>query len=246
MSDRVNTSSVSFVLPVYNEAENVVPMILRLRAAVPGCEIIIVDDNSPDGSAAAAESAGARVICRKDERGLPGAIRAGLLQAKGAIICWMDCDLSMPPEDARRLVDAVRNGADIAVGSRYAPGGKDRRPLFRTITSLLINRFACAMLPVKVRDYDSGFVAARRSVIESVPFSTDGYGEYCIEFLCMAGMKGNRIDEIGYVFSDRIAGTSKSAPAWIPFIRNGANYVRKVLQLRRACLKMSIVDSNDS
>ncbi len=226
---------VTIVLPVYQEAENIPEMIRRLRAAVPGVDVLVVDDDSPDMTWKIAEDSGARVIRRVGERGLASALRRGIGEARGDIIGWMDADLSMPPEAVPRLLAAIGGGADVAVGSRYAPGGKDARPFLRVFTSRVINRFANLLLPVKVRDYDSGFVAARRKVLEAVPLSTEGHGEYCIEFLCGAGLRGFRIDEVGYVFTDRTAGKSKSAGGPLVFARFGIDYFRRVLAVRRQC-----------
>lgn len=228
-------AEISIVLPVYNEAENIAPLISRLRAAIPSCEIIVVDDDSPDRTWEAAAKSGARVIRRIDERGLASALWRGITSAAGNIVVWMDADLSMPPEDAPRLVAAIRSGADIAVGSRYAEGGRDKRPFLRVFTSRCINIFANMLLPVKVKDYDSGFVAVRKPVFDSVPLSVDGHGEYCIEFLCAAGMSGFKIVEVGYVFTDRVLGESKSAGGLISFLALGLNYVRRVFAVRAKC-----------
>ena len=229
--------SISIVLPVYNEAENIVAMIEGLRGALGEPEIIVVDDDSPDRTWEIAGDAGARVIRRIGERGLASALKRGISEARGGIIGWMDADMSMPPAAVPSLVAAIEGGADIAVGSRYAPGGRDLRPYFRVLTSQLINRFANLMLPVKVKDYDSGFVCARREVFEHVPLGDEGHGEYCIEFLCMAGAGGRRIEEVGYVFTDRTAGESKSAGGPLVFARFGIHYFGRVLAVRRNCKK---------
>jgi dolichol-phosphate mannosyltransferase len=234
-SNDTNIPDVSVVLPVYNEADNLHAIIDRLRIAIPGCEIIVVDDDSPDGSGKIAGEAGARVISKTGSRGLASALHDGTVSARGKIVLWMDCDLSMPPEDAPRLIEKIRTGADVAVGSRYVDEGEDRRPFIRRVTSRMINTFAELMLPVKIRDYDSGFVAARKNVMDSVPLATSGWGEYCIEFLCMAGIKGFRIEEVGYIFSDRVYGESKSMRSFISFFSLGLNYIRRIIELRRLC-----------
>ncbi|MEW5946118.1 MAG: glycosyltransferase, partial [bacterium] len=193
--------TVTVVLPTYNEAQNVAAMIGRLRSALGDAEIIVVDDDSPDLTWKVAQEAGARVIRRVGERGLASALKRGVEESGGEVVVWMDADQSMPPEDVPRLLDAIDAGADVAVGSRYATGGRDARPLLRVITSRLINLFANLLLPVKVSDYDSGFVAARRDVFGAAPIPSAGHGEYCIEFLCAAGLKGFEIREVGYEFT---------------------------------------------
>lgn len=229
----MNNIHVSVVLPTYNEARNVSEMTRRIKAAVEGAEVVVVDDNSPDETWRIAAEAGARVIRRVDERGLASALKRGIEEAAGDVVVWMDCDLSMPPEFVAELVKKVDEGADIAVGSRYAPGGRDARPFIRVATSRMINMFANALLPVKVADYDSGFVAVRKKVFADVPLSADGYGEYCIEFLCMAGLRGYRIVEAGYVFTDRLEGESKTASGMMSFLALGAQYVGRVLEIRK-------------
>ena len=230
---------VTVVLPTYNEALNIGPMIRGLRAALGDPEILVVDDDSPDRTWEAAAAAGARGIRRERERGLASALSRGVSEAAGDVVLWMDCDLSMPPGDAPRLVQALECGADIAVGSRYAPGGRDARPWPRRLASRAVNALASLLLPVRVRDCDSGFVAVKKHVFQQVPLSPIGYGEYCIEFLCRAGLLGYRIQEVGYTFSDRAAGRSKTAPGLIPFLVLGMQYVRRILRLR-AQLKKSV------
>ncbi len=229
---------ISVVLPTFCEAENIAAMIRRLQAAIPNAEIIVVDDDSPDLTWQIAAAAGARAIRRRGERGLASALKRGIDEAEGEIVVWMDADLSMPPEDALRLVNAVKEGADVAVGSRYAPGGRDLRSPLRFLTSKAINRFANFLLPLEVKDYDSGFVAARREVFRKVPLPDGGYGEYCIEFLCQAGLSGFRIEEVGYRFSDRSHGASKSAAGPLVFVRHGINYFSRIIALWLKCHRL--------
>jgi len=116
---------VSVVLPTYNERDNIYPLIQALlnHLADASPEIIVVDDDSPDGTwqvvaEVAAQDERVRLLRRLDERGLTSAIAAGIEQARGDIVVWMDCDFSMPPEVVPRLVAAVDGGYDLAVGSR--------------------------------------------------------------------------------------------------------------------------------
>ena len=143
-----------------------------------------------------------RVIIRKKERGVGSAVYRGIKAAKGDIIAWMDCDLSMPPEALARMIESL-DIYDVAVGSRYAPGGRDKRDALRVITSRAINLMANFVLNFKVKDYGSGFVATKKSVLEKVIFDPKGHGEYCIEFLYKCTRKNLKIREVGYVFEDR-------------------------------------------
>ena len=178
---------VSFVFPTYNEKENIVDLINEVKKLkIKNYEIIVVDDNSPDKTWEIVKNLkdkNIRVIRRVNERGLASAISRGINEAKGDIITWMDCDMSMHPKYIPKLIKAIKNGYDIAIGSRYAKGGKDKRPLIRVITSKMINLFANIVLNFNVLDYDTGFVAAKKDVFKKVPLSTKGYGDYCIDLL---------------------------------------------------------------
>ncbi len=125
-------NKISILLPTYNECENIIPLIQRtLKAISQEKEIIVIDDNSPDGTAVLVEqhfknNPAVRLIIRKNERGLCSAVQREINEAAGNIIAWMDCDLSMPPEKLPELLDKIiKEDYDAAVGSRYAKGGKD-------------------------------------------------------------------------------------------------------------------------
>ncbi|MCB0228906.1 MAG: glycosyltransferase, partial [Anaerolineae bacterium] len=147
-------SLVCTVLPTYNERDNIGPLIWRLLDAnAAPHKVLVVDDNSPDGTwqvveAMAAEDPERVVLVRRlNESGLTSALQRGIDEAidvHGAtVVTWMDCDLSMPPEDVPRLVDAVRGGADLAVGSRWIPGGADvAHGLMARTLSWIINHYA--------------------------------------------------------------------------------------------------------
>jgi len=222
---------ISIVLPTYNEKENIAELIHRLQKAVPDSEIVVIDDSSPDGTAGAARKAGknVRVIERK-ERGLPSAIARGIAESKGGIVGWMDCDLCMPPEMVPKLAQAL-DDADIAIGSRFVKGGRDARSFGRVLTSRLMNGFAHIVLG-QVRDYDSGFVLARRKVFDKVGIDQAGYGEYCIAFLYNAKKQGFKIVELPYTFTDRERGESKTTERRLSMLRHGLMYSARVIKLR--------------
>ena len=232
-----DSPAVSVILPTYNEVENIKEMIERINRVLGGnVEIIVVDDDSPDRTWAAVEGMqmkNVRLIRRIGERGLASAIARGIAESAGEIVAWMDCDLSMPPETLPLLVRALSD-ADIAVASRYAPGGKDLRPLLRTLTSQVINSLSRIFLRIPVRDCDSGFIAAKKHIFNVVPLSTSGYGEYCIDLLCRAAKHGFTIREIPYTFTDRTRGTSKTTQSLLSFCFLGLRYLLCVLKLRFA------------
>jgi dolichol-phosphate mannosyltransferase len=228
--------SVSVVLPSYNEKDNIVDAVRRIEAALGDAllEIIVVDDDSPDGTwrvAAALADPRVRLIRRIGERGLASALARGTSEAKGRAVVWLDCDLGIPPETIPRLVAAL-DRCDIAIGSRYAEGGSDNRPPFRAFLSTLFNLGARLLLGGAVRDYTSGFAAARREVLRETPLDPNGFGEYFIDWAYRAARKGHRIVEIGYPFGLRQSGLSKTDSDWLRFCRLGLQYTIHLLSIR--------------
>jgi dolichol-phosphate mannosyltransferase len=202
---------ISIVVPTYNEAATIPKLADRLARAMDtrAWELVVVDDGSPDGTADVAEALApaipVRVVRRSGKLGLATAVMAGFAAARGDTLVVMDADLSHPPEVVPRLVEAVRDGAELAVGSRYvAGGGTVDWPLRRRIVS----RVACLMgnVLVPVRDATSGFFALRRSVIDGVRLDPIGFK---IGFEVIARGRYRRVVEVPYTFRDREAGQSK-------------------------------------
>ena len=172
-------------------------------------ELIIVDDGSPDGTADLAESYAnvhpVVVVRRPGKAGLASAVLAGFAKARGEVLVVMDADLSHPPEAVPRLVAAIEDGADLAVGSRYvAGGGTEDWPLQRRVVS----RAACLIgnVLVPIRDCTSGFFAIRKSALDGVKLNPIGFK---IGFEVMARGRYKKAVEIPYVFRDRELGKSK-------------------------------------
>jgi dolichol-phosphate mannosyltransferase len=232
---------ITLVLPTYDERDNIIPLIERGLAALAGyqVEILVVDDDSPDGTwqvvaGLAEHDSRVRLIRRTEERGLTSAIVTGIANARGAWVGWMDCDLSMPPEDLPRLAEALADGADVAVGSRYAPGGRDvGHSWVGRAFSWSINRAARLLLDRRIQDYTSGFILARRQVFDQIDLRGD-YGEYCIDLLYRAARAGFRVEEIPYVCVPREVGESKTATNPLGYITRGWNYVVTIVRLRLA------------
>jgi dolichol-phosphate mannosyltransferase len=219
----MNRGPVWVILPTYNEAENVVQMLDALcavfdREAIDG-HILVVDDGSPDGTADLAAQVGAReprveVLRRARKEGIGPAYRAGFRRAldRGAArIVEMDCDFSHDPARVPALV-AATDHADLALGSRYVPGGGVVRwgPLRRAIS-----RGGCwyarTVLRVGVRDLTGGFKCFRREVLDAIPLervSAAGYG-FQIEMTYRALRLGFRVVEVPITFSERERGSSK-------------------------------------
>jgi dolichol-phosphate mannosyltransferase len=208
------------ITPTYLEAENITEFLHRLRAAVPQCDILVVDDNSPDGTAALAEAAGAElgqidVLHRPGKQGLGVAYRAGMGEALARgydVILQMDADLSHDPAAVPSLLQAIDDGADMVVGSRYVPGGSiPHWPWHRRALSKYGNAYTGFQLRTGVSDATSGFRAYRSDSLRAIdPASTraTGYGIQ-IELAYRMSKWGGKIVEVPISFADRTRGVSK-------------------------------------
>jgi len=236
-SSSLSPLSLTVILPTYNERGNIPILIAGILASVhTPIQVLVVDDNSPDGTwqvvrEIAAQEPRVRLLHRTTERGLTSAIWAGIQAADTDAVSWMDCDLAMPPETIPLLLDRLNAGADVAIGSRYVRGGKDvGHSLMARAFSVTINTFASLLLGWGVRDYTSGFVAARRSVFDKIRLQGD-YGEYCIDFLGRAQRLGFRVQEVPYICGSRLHGESKTGADVGDYLRKGWKYVVTVLTL---------------
>jgi dolichol-phosphate mannosyltransferase len=208
------------VLPTYNEADNVTLMLEALREAAPDTDVMVVDDNSPDGTGALADTAAARmgrmqVVHRQGKAGLGSAYRHGFglaFEQGYDVIVSMDCDFSHDPMVIPEMLRLVANGADVVVGSRYVPGGGTVHwPLHRRLLSKWGNRYTGFMLGMKVRDCTSGFRAYRASTLQSVDpqrTSAEGYA-FLTELVREIALHGATVVETPIMFKDRERGTSK-------------------------------------
>lgn len=209
--------SLSVVIPTYNERENLPPLLERLHAVLPEAEVLVVDDGSPDGTAAAAEAYGRErgrvsVLRREGKQGLASAYVAGFERAlsRGATrLVQLDADLSHAPEDVPRLL-AVE--ADLVIGSRYVPGGGTVNwPLHRRALSRFGSLYARLCLGLGYRDLTGGFKAWRRGALAAAlaePVESDGYA-FQVELSWRAHRAGATIAEVPIVFTERVAGVSK-------------------------------------
>jgi dolichol-phosphate mannosyltransferase len=226
---------VSIVLATFNERENILDTIRGIFEHLgESTEVIVVDDDSPDGTwklARDLDDPRVKVIRRVGTRGLASAFNRGILESRGAVVGWMDADMCMPPAMLPGMVRLL-DDYDVVVGSRYAPGGRDDRAWLRVAASRWINGLATLVLGYGIRDYDSGFVVLRRSVFDRVTVIPTGYGAYFMEFLYDCRRKGLSVKEVPYTFRDRQKGVSKSAPSLWRFFRTGVQYVVRIFVAR--------------
>lgn len=209
---------VTVVVPTYNERHNISHLVASVR--LQGYRVVIVDDGSPDGTGEVADELAegdplVEVLHREEKQGLGPAYAAGFDRAlsEGAeIVCEMDADFSHNPTDLTRLVEAIEAGADLAIGSRYVPGGDTPDwPVGRRLISKGGNVYARTMLGIPTRDATAGFRAFRREALEMLPYGAaeaSGYG-FQVEMAWRAHRMGLRVVEVPIVFRDRQMGTSK-------------------------------------
>jgi dolichol-phosphate mannosyltransferase len=209
---------LSVVVPTYNEAKNIKTLVKKVFGALEALrpygiegEVVIIDDNSPDGTADIAKNLAKgipeiKVVVRKGERGLSSAILKGFKIAKGDILLVMDADLSHPPKLIPDLVTPIVKGkCDMTIASRYMRGGgTEDWPMKRRVVSWGATVLAHLVTPVK--DPMSGFFALRRSVIEGVRLDPKGYK---IGFEILGRGNYKKVLEVPYKFKDRKAGKSK-------------------------------------
>jgi len=225
-------------LPTYDEKENVVPMVEAILAATPDVDVLVIDDNSPDGTGRLADAVAAReprvkVLHRAGKEGLGKAYLAGFEWALGRgyeLILEMDADFSHDPKYLPGMLEAAR-GADLVLGSRNVPGGGTVNwGLGRKVISRGGSLYARTILGIPVRDLTGGFKCFHRKVLESIDLPTvecSGYA-FQIELTFRALRRGFRVVELPIVFVDRRVGQSKMSKRIV------LEALRKVWSIRRA------------
>lgn len=208
---------VSIVIPTYKEKDNIPELFKRIfkvfdNNKING-EIIVVDDDSQDGTTEIVDkykkSKPVKLVLRKNERGLASACIEGFKLANGEILLVMDADFQHPPEKIPELINAIKEGADIAIGSRYVEGGSVGK---WTIGRKIVSKGASALANIlfykikDIKDKESGFFAFKKEVINDVELKPKGY-KILLEILVLG--KYNKVEEVGFNFGKRTAGESK-------------------------------------
>jgi dolichol-phosphate mannosyltransferase len=208
------------LIPTYQEAENIASILQRVRAAVPSASVLVIDDNSPDGTAELAEAVNGElgqieVLRRPGKGGLGPAYLAGYrwaIDRDYELVVDMDADGSHNPATVPDLIGVVDNGADLAMGSRWIPGGSIPGWSFRRrMLSRWGNRYASFALGIDVKDATGGFRAYRVAMLRRLDLATvraNGYG-FQIEMAYRVVQRGGRVVEIPIEFKDRTLGMSK-------------------------------------
>jgi dolichol-phosphate mannosyltransferase len=238
-----SVEKVSVILPTYNEKDNIGPLISGIIEHVRHkLEIIIVDDDSPDGTWRIVEeialgNPSVRLIRRTDKRGLVSALNDGISASTGDCVAWMDCDLSMPPVHLNDLIEKIEDGYDAAVASRFVEGGGveiitgsgDSALAF--LLSRGLNRFVRTVLNFSFFDFTSGFIVIRREALADTPLKGD-YGEYFIELVHRLKKRGFQTVEIPYICRARQSGQSKTGTNIFQYFKKGIKYIILTFRLK--------------
>jgi len=217
----VSVVKVTVIIPTYNEIENIDSILKAIRSSVPDAELLVVDDNSPDGTGQQAEKTAkeigrVRVLHRPGKEGLGTAYRDAfklVLDGDTDVIITMDADFSHDPATIPLFLDAVRNGAEIVVGSRYIKNGMSVNwPLHRLLLSKWGNRYTAFMLKIKVHDCTTGFRAFTSDAIKKINVLktiSEGYAFGTETLFRASGLTDCQIVEVPIIFHDRKYGKSK-------------------------------------
>jgi dolichol-phosphate mannosyltransferase len=207
------------IIPTYNEAENIAPIVSRVRAAVPEAHVLIADDNSPDGTGKAADEIATdddhvEVLHRTGKEGLGAAYLSGFrwgIERGFGVLIEMDADGSHQPEELPRLLTALK-GADLVLGSRWVPGGRVVNwPKHREFISRGGSLYSRALLDVPLRDVTGGFRAFRKETLEGLGMEEVASQGYCfqVDLAWRAIRAGYHVVEVPITFVEREIGDSK-------------------------------------
>jgi len=223
------SKKISIILSTYNEAYIIEDTIKKILTSIENVEIVIVDDNSNDGTCDIIEKINDPKIklLRRSNRGLSSAFLLGLINTNGEIIGWFDSNM---PELIDKVPDMLKSleSNDLVILSRFVDGGKDTRSKARILSSKIINIICRLVLGSKIKDYTSGvFLMNRETLNVSTPICY-GHGEFFIEYLHSLNKRGAKIDEISYTHPKDVEGMSKTATSLFRFLKLGSNYIVRI------------------
>jgi dolichol-phosphate mannosyltransferase len=210
MPKKLNSKSLSIILPTYNESENIKKLIPEIRKEFPESEIIVVDDNSPDRTAKVAKNLGAKVIVRKKKEGIGAALKDGYNAASNEVIVSMDADCSISVKDIYRLLEKLKTN-DLVTGSKYsreskAQGFASKR---QKILSYLGNKFFIILFQLPVDDVTLNFRALTNKIWKQLNLKEKS-NVFLLEMLIESKSKNMKIAQIPIVFYKRFYGKSKT------------------------------------
>ena len=228
---------ISIILSTLNESECIENTIILLKKNIPNLEILIVDDNSSDGTFGILqkfENQDIKIIQRKKTKGLASAFLCGLINTTGEIVGWIDSNMGELSNKFPEMLQELNNN-DIVLLSRYLQGGNDERNKIRVFASKIVNKICNFFLTNQIKDFTSSIFIMKRDVLNSVVPVCYGHGEFFIEFLYKCHKKKIKIKEIPYTQPNDISGNSKTAPSILKFLYLGFFYLLRIFcsRLRR-------------
>ena len=229
------------IIPTYNEIENIENIVRKVLSYEKGFHVLIVDDNSPDGTAAKVEQLQSEfkhrlhLLNRAKKEGLGTAYKAGFdwsIEHQYNYIFEMDADFSHNPDDLIRLYNAcAEDGADLAIGSRYCKGGKVKNwPIMRILMSYFASIYVRMILFIGIKDTTAGFKCYSRKALESVKYHNIPFKGYAFQICMKYGVKKHKlkITEVPITFIDRQLGNSKMSSGIFKEALNGVWKMRKL------------------
>jgi len=227
------SAKTSIILCTYNEANHIENAISELEKYIPNLELVIVDDNSSDGTAEIIKRLNVsnkfKAIFRKKNRGLASAFVRGLIETTGDYIGWIDTNMGEVAPKFIEMTEELKLDNDLVILSRYISGGGDQRNLIRVLCSKYFNILCRIVLTSSIKDFTSSIFLMKRQIINEVTFLGYGHGEFFIEFLHKVHKKGFKIKEIPYVQKrDQDLTNSKSAPNLVKFFYLGFIYIVRI------------------
>jgi dolichol-phosphate mannosyltransferase len=217
---------ISIILSTYNEALFIEQTIAEILKNIKNVEIILVDDNSTDGTLEKVKKINdpnLKVYSRRF-RGLASAFLLGLINSSGNVVGWIDSNMKSAAAKLPEMIDQLDNN-DIVLLSRYVEGGNDERDKLRSFASRFLNWIYQFTLSKKIKDYTSGMFVMKREVLLTAIPNCFGHGEFFVEFIYKALKRGAKIHEIPFVHQADLIKHSKTAPNLFHFIHLGLHYI---------------------
>ena len=223
----------SIILCTFNEASYIEETIKELEKNIPELELVIVDDNSSDGTVEILKRLNVerkyKIVFRKKSRSLASAFVRGLTETTGDYIGWIDTNMGELSPKFTEMIKELESDNDLILMSRFVEGGGDDRIFIRSFCSKYFNLLCRFILRTSVRDYTSSIFLMKRKILDEVTFLGYGHGEFFLEFLYNVYQKGFKIKEVPYVQKkDELDSNSKSAPSMVRFFYLGTLYVLRI------------------
>ena len=217
---------VSIILSTYNEAPFVVQTVNEILNNIKNVEIILVDDNSTDGTLEKVKkinNPNLKIYSRRF-RGLASSFLLGLINSSGDIVGWVDSNMKSAAAKLPEMIDQLNNN-DVVLLSRYVEGGDDKRDKLRSFASRFLNWIYQLTLSKKIKDYTSGMFVMKKDVLLTAIPNCFGHGEFFVEFIYKAHKRGVKIYELPFIQPPDLEKRSKTASSLLHFIHLGFHYI---------------------